>query len=694
LFSHKARISVLSWRRLVEAHPSHCICFRQKYIFQLSAFLVVFLGFMFNIFSSAEQMSFLGHQRDSEAFVIGRLIVSNAAGFYSTGGFLCRSNNETIDDAVETTYRLFLNDQSIEPTECPPYTGQVGLQGQLLATVDRVLRAADVGGSTRFTLLHVLVASMGAAIIAHLCWLFRLEFGLTAAIAAVAIVIFSPWLTVFGRNLYWVPFTWFLPMVVAWHAYVRSPPPVGKRTYLAGAAIGLAVLMKCLCGFEYISETVGAAASVAAYGLIRSGRGPRDLLVQAVVIGSAAVAAVVIGLVLQLTMLAAYYGSVGAAWGNFAARVAINTHDSSAAYTGEVAESLQASVFDVLHTYWTGSSVINIGPWYSANAADILIPVGSFVAIAGGVLLRYNWYNLQARRQILALLALAGGAAISALSWYILAKGHSFIHTHMNYVLWHLPLLIFLAPICVVLLWRLASEPVLRISLVGGAVVLVSAIIPALGRSEVPTFATISTERGIVAFSNDGLLFDFDCSDIVPNKRFFVHVGSKPRFLPPSSDNLDFLNLDFDWTNARLDNPIVRHWTGHCRAFTPFRSGKMTSIPVTFLRFGQYRSRTDQRRIWQVDIKSDRLSSSPPRALPLADFTDYQWTNGIHKTRSGFFVGNTFENRQIVAVAAGVEIAGRRFPFEEITFGPEWITFFFERPGPLQIGSVRAIATY
>src|SRR5204862_204761 len=109
---------------------------------------------------------------------------------------------------------------------------------------------------------------------------------------------------------------------------------------------------------------------------------------------------------------------------------------------------------------------------------------------------------------------------------------------------------------------------------------------------------------------------------------------------------------------------------------------------------GQYRKRADHQRIWQVDINSDILSSGLPRTLPLADFTDYQWTNGIHKTSAGFFVPNTFENRQILARADGVEIAGQRLPFEDIAFSAEWITFFFKRPGPLVIGNVRAIATY
>ena len=48
--------------------------------------LLLFFGFLFNLWHVAEQEWFSGHQRDTESLVIGRMVKSRQDGIFSAGG--------------------------------------------------------------------------------------------------------------------------------------------------------------------------------------------------------------------------------------------------------------------------------------------------------------------------------------------------------------------------------------------------------------------------------------------------------------------------------------------------------------------------------------------------------------------------------------------------------------------------------
>lgn len=78
-------------------------------------------------------------------------------------------------------------------------------------------------------------------------------------------MILSPWIVVFGRNLYWCAFLWFTPAVfVAYFVLARTR--IGKWLSLIG--VYLAFTLKCLAGYEYISTIILFAAAPLAYQFI------------------------------------------------------------------------------------------------------------------------------------------------------------------------------------------------------------------------------------------------------------------------------------------------------------------------------------------------------------------------------------------------------------------------------------------
>jgi hypothetical protein len=67
---------------------------------------------------------------------------------------------------------------------------------------------------------------------------------------------------------------------------------------------------------------------------------------------------------------------------------------------------------------------------------------GALLLLAGGTLVFLSflgYLSVLAARSPLPVRAILLLAFCAPLSWHFIAKGHSFIHPHMNYVLWYLP---------------------------------------------------------------------------------------------------------------------------------------------------------------------------------------------------------------------------------------------------------------
>ena len=99
-------------------------------------------------------------------------------------------------------------------------------------------------------------------------------------------------------------------------------------------------------------------------------------------------------------------------------------------FAPELADSFNASPFTVLKKYvlqW-GTEVISIPiiKWFSFRILLVL----SIIAI----IFSYRHNRKESRYNLSLIITFC----LPAISWYVLGKSHSFIHTHMNYVLWYM----------------------------------------------------------------------------------------------------------------------------------------------------------------------------------------------------------------------------------------------------------------
>ena len=115
----------------------------------------------------------------------------------------------------------------------------------------------------------------------------------------------------------------------------------------------------------------------------------------------------------------------------------------------EYLNALHTSHLETLLTYIQGPPIFSAGSYFGFNALSFLTPPTIFIITIGSILLTRYRGDPSRQREVLALLALATGGLVSSMSWFLFAHGHSYIHTHINYILWHVPYAFLAAPICI-----------------------------------------------------------------------------------------------------------------------------------------------------------------------------------------------------------------------------------------------------
>jgi hypothetical protein len=128
------------------------------------------------------------------------------------------------------------------------------------------------------------------------------------------------------------------------------------------------------------------------------------------------------------------------------------THGNAGEFSPAYADSLAADTLPVVETYLMGAfwdaprgpRANPPSPPRSGFGLRYLHLVGLFFFMSIPVLLRRRGEQDPRKRQ--ARVALVGAtwfSVLAPLSWFVIFKSHSFIHTHMNYVVWQMPFTLF-----------------------------------------------------------------------------------------------------------------------------------------------------------------------------------------------------------------------------------------------------------
>lgn len=348
-------------------------------------------------------------------------------------------------------------------------------------------RALGLAGADPRT-LQFLNASLLSLVAAALSFLVaRRMFAGWGAIGFGLVLALSPMLVMFSRSPYWVAWTWFLPLLAVLLLGTRVFSARGMAALFMASFVLL--LFRFLCGYEYASTIVLAAAAPIVYLGASRGLKLRAIALPVLTLGAASIFAMLIAFVLHA-------GKMGSTWSEGFDLIRLVAEKRSSQNgsadrlenacrkenapdqqlcVANLQRSLEAPLPLVVAAYlsfrrtvpWLGGRDVldnpdledarrafrridlpgglkqlnsaGLGSWMSI----LSLPASALLvwsAIAWGMVSIWRQWPRTRPHALLLLVS-----ACAPLSWFVLMKGHSYAHMHLNFVLWCVPFLPMLA---------------------------------------------------------------------------------------------------------------------------------------------------------------------------------------------------------------------------------------------------------
>lgn len=373
----------------------------KKYLSLTLLVLMLTFNFMTNFLSREVigKLPFERFQMDSENLVVSKINYDN--NMYEDG---------------KCEYGLCYYDK--EEGKIYDYKSQIGLQGYVFSFLSNTFKL-----STKK--LNIITSLSLATVLVSICYFISKKYDKLLASIFYITFFLSPWIIAFARNLYWVSFTWFIPGLLGlmYSIYYKK-----KKIFIP--LIYLSILIKCLCGYEYITTIMLSTIvfHIIDFFVVKGKEKKIKVFKTIFVIGIVCLLAFSTSLIIHGFQRGNGNILVGVEdiYKKDVLRRTIITTDKDS-YTGAMRDSMDASVKDVMKMYiysWNTDII------YGVNSK--LFPIIIFVSFVICVINIFDNYKYNKRDLIMYLMFL-----ITTISWFILGKSHSYIHTHMNFVLWY-----------------------------------------------------------------------------------------------------------------------------------------------------------------------------------------------------------------------------------------------------------------
>ncbi len=426
-------------------------------LFLAACVVVLFLGLYRNQWSVVREKRFKEFQLDSESLVVARMVESRQHGIFSQNALLGWGDADPTDlnqTDYDHQYDTFLSGGRFGTYSL--YKSATGAQALLFSGLNQISPFAPAIDLRNFrALVALLLAFVLAAFVAWSLY----EFGWTTAAFLLVTTVVSQWITLFGRNLFYFIWASYLPLALttgylAWCSRRGRPQSNGLAAVVFGG-----VLFKCLTnGYDFIIPAIAMPVIPFIYYAARD-RWSRNLLARnafGLLAGLAAavgVSLVVLALQLQASE-GSFVGGLTSILNTFGRRTYANP-ELFPAY----AESLRANPWAVVWTYISEDSAIAI---LGLRFLDLIL-IAACITLLYLALERLRPGRFSHLGKSRALITATWLSLLFPLAWFFLFKGQAYVHTHTNYLAWHMPFALYAYALCAWLfeqivagLWRRA----------------------------------------------------------------------------------------------------------------------------------------------------------------------------------------------------------------------------------------------
>ncbi len=434
----------------------HKVFLRPAILFAISIILL-WLNFSSHLLSTLPLKKFINGEFQSERYVFSRLVYNLKHGQSAEGGFMLVDNQvDMLQNSVErddyTEYKRRLSENEISYS---PYLSHYGLQDDLVFPIWQGLKALKIKilekarpGSRWHKRLQTLdyyyynlvsqslVALLNAIAIALLIRWAGVTFSVQVGWLTLGLVLLTmPVLTFYGRSLWWMMWSWFLPCLISLQIFSAQTEKGGYiRLAMAAFLMCGAVCVNTLMGYEYVAPSMmGALVPIVFYAFMNNWS-VRQWFVTSFIVGIGAVIGFLIAIYLHYDALQTYGVDPAQL---IKSRYEMRAHGGETAVVkaGEILKSTQSSLLAVIGGYLV-------------SAKELSIPQILFMTPFLVWLVKYFRGERSLASEKLRgiydgfIAAIAFGMA-GGIAMLMILKGHAYIHGY-DIVIWAIPTNIFL----------------------------------------------------------------------------------------------------------------------------------------------------------------------------------------------------------------------------------------------------------
>jgi hypothetical protein len=421
----------------------------QRLLYFTTITILFSLGFYKNQWK-AVPMYDVQYRRDiSETFILGRLVKSHQDGIFSAGGLLGMgdvSEGNFLNATIKNQHRKY--EKGDDFSSYWTYKSQPGFQGIVYSLVDAW---TDFAPSTNLFLFRSSISIALSLVLAGICLWFLLEAGWAASISAAVYILISSKLAVFGGNLFWSLWSFYLPMLVI-AFMLRKAEGRGEDTltfHFATMVFILSLIKILFSGFEFITTALLLGTVPLIYYAVLKGWEFKLFIRAMAVTVTALAASVLAGLLLLFVQIRMAVGNNQDAFTHIIFSLRNRTYDHDIMASG-VSDSVQVMVEKILFVIghnlngyaFSFSNHFSVPTNVLKDLLDgrylylvLLFGIATLLVIA----LRRNDSN----RVGLALMAACWFSALAPLSWFVIFRDHAYGHRSLDYLVWEMPFTLF-----------------------------------------------------------------------------------------------------------------------------------------------------------------------------------------------------------------------------------------------------------
>jgi hypothetical protein len=400
--------------------------------------VVLTLNIFTNFLGIVDHDWFETNEENSDSLILGKIVRMRTQEPSKDAMFLSWISNS------QGKYIDHLSDKNpASSAQFEVYISSIGLQGTLFSLISMLLFWMDFTTlMSVFSLINALLLS--ALLVLFVFWVYR-QFGLFTAIITFITTFLTQWLLVFGHSVYWSIWLCFLPFVVSLLLLENFEKKGIYITKKLGIWVAITVFLKCAAGYEYISTILIMTMLPLIFYAYKNQWRFKVFLNRFLSLCGYALLGFAFAILIHLIMIA-ILNEQGLMSALNELEILISRR-TSLGDVAKVADPKYAEMRDVplsgILARYLVSGFEPYTPLFKIAGKSLymkhFIYLLGFTSLISVIDRSFSKTIFENRRKITALCLISLISLMGPVSWYVLAKSHSYVHPHLNYILWSMP---------------------------------------------------------------------------------------------------------------------------------------------------------------------------------------------------------------------------------------------------------------